>query len=181
MVNYANGKIYKIECLTTGLIYVGSTTKERLSQRMVEHRKKYKRHLKGKYPYTTSFKVLENDNYITGLLESVNCNTKDELYAREGFYIKTLNCVNKHMMGRTRQEYRQDNKEQIQEQRKQYYQNNIEHKKEYDKQYRETKNEQIKKRQSEKFICECGCQYSYSAKARHIKSIRHQNFVNSQI
>ena len=63
MVNYANGKIYKIECLTTGLIYVGSTTKERLSQRMVEHRKKYKRHLKGKYPYTTSFKVLENDNY----------------------------------------------------------------------------------------------------------------------
>ena len=42
MVNYGNGKIYKIECLTTGLIYVGSTTKQYLSQRMDKHRMEYR-------------------------------------------------------------------------------------------------------------------------------------------
>jgi len=31
-------------------------------------------------------------------LETVNCNTKYELYAREGHYIKTINCVNKSII-----------------------------------------------------------------------------------
>ena len=48
MVNYANGKIYKIESIINiedieePLIYIGSTTKNYLSQRMDEHRSNYK-------------------------------------------------------------------------------------------------------------------------------------------
>ena len=41
MVNYNNGKIYKIEDLSGEICYIGSTTKERLCQRMVNHRAKY--------------------------------------------------------------------------------------------------------------------------------------------
>ena len=38
MVNYDNGKIYKIKSNQTNKIYVGSTTKTYLSQRMDQHR-----------------------------------------------------------------------------------------------------------------------------------------------
>jgi hypothetical protein len=44
MVNYGNGKIYKIVRLSDDVvIYVGSTTKEYISQRLVEHKNKAKR------------------------------------------------------------------------------------------------------------------------------------------
>ena len=44
MVNYANGKIYAICPIVEhddGQIYIGSTTKNYLSQRMGNHKKKY--------------------------------------------------------------------------------------------------------------------------------------------
>jgi hypothetical protein len=45
MTNYNNGKIYKIEPLNgeDGDIYIGSTTKKLLCQRMASHRYDYKR------------------------------------------------------------------------------------------------------------------------------------------
>jgi hypothetical protein len=86
MTNYNNGKIYKIECLTTGLIYVGSTTKEYLSQRLTKHRQDFKRNKNGNFACNSSFQILENNNYRIDLLEAVDCNAKDELRAREGHY-----------------------------------------------------------------------------------------------
>lgn len=38
MVNYKDGKIYKIVSSQTAKIYIGSTTKKYLSQRMDDHR-----------------------------------------------------------------------------------------------------------------------------------------------
>jgi 2,3-bisphosphoglycerate-independent phosphoglycerate mutase len=49
-INYKNGKIYKIEPTVDhdeGDVYIGSTTKEYLSQRMVQHRDNYKTYKKG--------------------------------------------------------------------------------------------------------------------------------------
>ena len=51
MVNYSNGKIYKIEPIcehNEDDIYIGSTTKQYLSQRMDKHRSDYKRWQQGK-------------------------------------------------------------------------------------------------------------------------------------
>ena len=42
MVNYANSKVYKIWSTQNNKIYVGSTTKQYLSQRMDSHRTGYK-------------------------------------------------------------------------------------------------------------------------------------------
>jgi hypothetical protein len=42
MVNYGNGKIYKIESHLGDKIYIGSTTKQYLSQRMDKHRSEYR-------------------------------------------------------------------------------------------------------------------------------------------
>ncbi len=38
MVNYQNDKLYKIEDVGGNMCYIGSTTKDFLSKRMVEHR-----------------------------------------------------------------------------------------------------------------------------------------------
>ena len=172
MVNYSNGKIYKLECLTTGLIYIGSTTKEYLSQRLVQHRQDYDKYKRGTHNYMTSFKVIEGNNYRIELLETVDCNTKDELYAKEGHYIKTNNCVNKQIMGKTeedkqedKQKYYQDNKEIIKQNANARYHNNI---------------EAIKEARNKLCVCECGSKYTFSNKGQHLKTIKHQTFLNQQ-
>jgi hypothetical protein len=153
MVNYQNGKIYKLVCNITGLIYIGSTAEILLSNRLAKHRTDYRKHLNGKYHYITSFKILENDNYEIILLENFPCNNRYELKARERFYIESLNCVNKCIPNRTKKEYYDDNKEQILEQKKKYYNNNkqkiLEYQKEYDKQYYEINKDKIIKQKKQ--------------------------------
>ena len=166
MLNYSKGKIYKIECLITSLIYVGATTKDFLSQRLAKHISNYKAFLKegSQQKYMTSFKILENNNYRIYLLEEVVCENKEQLLAREGHYIRILDCVNRCVSGRTQEQYRCENKERFKQRYidnkdkfKQYYEDNKEHKlkkvkeyselhkeqkKEYNKLYREKRREQ---------------------------------------
>ena len=131
MVNYSNGKIYKIEPIVEheeGEIYVGSTTKKYLSQRMDNHRNDYNRWKDNKFHKLTLFALFDKygiDNCKIYFLESVNANSRDELLAREGHYIKNLKCVNKCIIGRTAKEYYIDNIDKI----KQHYKDNIDKKK----------------------------------------------------
>ena len=119
MVNYKNGKIYKIEPTVEsddGDIYIGSTTKEYLSQRMELHRRDYNNWNRGDTHFITSFKLFDKygvNNCQIVLIETCSCDTKDELHRREAHHIRTLQNVNKCIPLRTRQEYRDDNKEQI--------------------------------------------------------------------
>ena len=94
MVNYKQGKIYKIECNVTGLIYIGSTCKKTLAQRMTNHRSKYKKYLNGKSNYYSSFIVMENGDYDIILIEDFPCNSKDQLFARERYHTNKTECVN---------------------------------------------------------------------------------------
>ena len=126
MVNYNNGKIYKIESHSGDMIYIGSTTKKYLSQRMDTHRAGYKQWKKGKTNLITSFTIfeeygLENCNIV--LLELCPCESKDMMHSREAHYIRTLKCVNKYIPNRTKKEWHEDNKETISEKCKKYYKN----------------------------------------------------------
>jgi hypothetical protein len=150
MVNYENGKIYKIVCNITGLIYVGSTAEILLSNRLARHRTDYRNYLNGKYHYVSSFEILKNDKYEIILLQTYPCNNKYELKARERFYIESLNCVNKNIPNRTYKEWLEDNKDKIAEYHKQYKEQNKdtikEYKNIYNKQYyNENKNDIIEK------------------------------------
>ena len=58
-INYQNGKIYKIQSHVGDKIYIGSTTKQYLSQRMDRHRNKYKGWKKGKERLTNSFLLFD--------------------------------------------------------------------------------------------------------------------------
>jgi hypothetical protein len=72
----------------------------------------------GKSRYVTSFKVLENEDARILLLEYFSCANKSELNAREALHIRTKDCVNKVVPGRTGAEYRQDNHEMILEKKR---------------------------------------------------------------
>ena len=141
MVNYSLGKIYKIECNVTGLIYIGSTCEPTLARRWANHVSDYKRYLNSSKHYITSFKVLENGNYNIVLIEKYSCNSKDELLSRERYWTQQIDCVNKckpgifNELGKKEyiQQYRKENAQHIQETKHKYYLNNYEHFQQYRK------------------------------------------------
>ena len=199
MVNYNNGKIYKIEPIIEhdeGEIYVGSTTKHYLSQRMDTHRCSYKRYKQEKTKQKlTSFMLFEKygiTNCEIILIESVNVNTNDELKAREKYYIQLFKCVNKNIPNRTYKEYYETNKNKKKEYMKEYNKDNKEYKKEYNKkneekikeykkEYYEKNKEKCKEYDNKKYICSCGSTCIYRQKVRHFASIKHQQFINETI
>ena len=174
MVNYQDGKIYKLICNTTGLVYIGSTCEPQLARRLAGHVGKYKMYKNGKNHYVTSFKVLEGGDYDIVLIKHVKCNSKEELHAEERKVIESMKCVNKVHPTRTDKQYYEDNLERIQEYKKNYRENNGDKIKEHKKQYYELNKAEL----SEKTDCQCGGRYDQTHKSRHIKSIKHQNFLN---
>jgi len=147
MVNYNNGKIYKIESHLGDKVYIGSTTKEYLSQRMTAHRTDYEQWLNGKNLRITSFDIFQEyglENCQITLLESFPCKCRDELHARESFFIRSMDCVNRITLGRTQKEYYEDNKTEILKRTKENYQANKEHIQTYKKQYAIENKDKIK-------------------------------------
>jgi adenylate kinase family enzyme len=196
MVNYANGKIYKIEPLIDhdeGDIYIGSTTKELLCQRMDTHRKDYKLWKNEKRGKVTSFDIFDKyglENCVITLLETVNANSKDELYTRERYYIKSLKCVNKVIPMRTNKEYYNDNKIKIVEKHNQYYEDNKIKIVERHNQYNEENKDKLieynkqyykinKEKREIKFTCDCGSVCRISDKQRHSRSSKHIKYIES--
>lgn len=112
MNKYQNTKIYTIRCYESNDIYVGSTV-EKLSIRMAKHRNDYKRFLAGAYNYVTSFEIIKYPSAYIELLEQYPCESKEQKTAREGYHIRIMDCINKHIAGRTKAEYRRDNLEKI--------------------------------------------------------------------
>ena len=95
MPNYQDAKIYKIVNYENDDVYIGSTTEPTLARRLSGHVRDYKSYLDGKYNYVTSFKVIATGNYDIQLIELYPCNSKMELHAREGYWIKQMDCVKK--------------------------------------------------------------------------------------
>ena len=94
------GIIYKLECCITGEVDDGSTTLS-LNNRMMRHKSSCKRWKEGKYGFTTSFNIIDRGNYSYSLIETVECEDKHQLEAREWFYIENNECINKYVVGRT--------------------------------------------------------------------------------
>jgi len=143
MVNYQNSSIYRMVCNVTGLQYIGSTTQP-LHKRKHGHLGQYTAWKNGKKNYMTSFKVIENGDFDVVLLEKLECETKEQLHARERYYIETLECVNKFIPARTNKEYYQANIEDFHEKQRKYRAAHVEEMKEYQKTYRAEHKEEAK-------------------------------------
>ena len=173
--DYSKGKIYKLYSIEDeSLFYIGSTTKQYLSQRLCKHVSDYNRYLKNKCNYISSIKIIETGNYKIELLEAFPCNSKDELLAREGHYIRqNPECVNKKIEGRTRKQYLEDNKEHLKKKAREWQEKNQEKIKEYREKFNE-----IKKTRTYK--CECGSECRRYSKQRHFRTAKHKKWEESQ-
>jgi hypothetical protein len=191
-MDYKNGKVYTIRSYKTDDIYIGSTT-QTLTKRLSKHKGDFKSWKKGKRNYITSYELIKYDDVYIELLEVCPCSNKMELCRREGELIRSMDCINKNVAGRTPKEYKKENKEKIKEKNKEYYQENKdkikiqmkeyveankEKVKEHKKKYVEANKEKINERGKEKFKCYCGGKYSYYNKSHHFKSKKHLKFVN---
>ncbi len=95
-IDYSQGKIYKIVCNKTGLVYIGSTCKT-LEERLKEHEYDMKHfiHIRNNLPdklkkthFCTSFFIFLNKDYKIELIENYSCNNRLELETKECYYMK---------------------------------------------------------------------------------------------
>ena len=151
MSRYENGKVYKITDIGYNKCYVGSTC-ESLSQRMAHHHSQYK-YYKSRTDKKdiNSFLLFDEfgfENCKIELIEHYPCESKEELRRREGYYIQSMDCVNRLVAGRTAKEYKEYynplNKEKIQEGQREWYENNKEHQKAKSKEFRANHKEELK-------------------------------------
>ena len=205
MVNYNNAKIYKIIPINgddESDVYFGSTTKEFLSQRMVYHRDDYRKWKNGKHHYCSIYAMFEKhgiENCKIVLLENVNANSKDEMLAREAYYIRNFKCINKNIplrkvnefmheyhiknreiLSEKKKIYRANNKDKICEQKKIYREMNKEKICERSKKYYEANKEIINEKNKQKITCECGSICRRNDLRRHERSKKHIDFINNQ-
>jgi hypothetical protein len=181
--DYSKGKVYKIEPIVEheeGDIYIGSTTKDYLSQRMTAHRSDYNRWKNGDQSFVRSYELF--DKYGLGncriiLLEAVEAKSLDELHAREGHYIKSLKCVNKQIMTRTKNEWYNENFKDIQAKKEIYRKQNKDKIKKRKEKYYESRKELL----TTVFTCCCGAVIQLREKTPHQKTKKHQNFVQQNI
>lgn len=189
----------------TDKIYIGSTAEKYLSQRIGHHRRDFKAFQEGRFKVNlASFQLLQFDDAKAILIESYPCNSKDELHAREQYWIelnqdKVVNKCKAHT-GMAKEEYdnlyRKAYSEKVKifvserpqeeltqtQKRKQVYA-----KRDYEKHqeeirarvkiYREANAEKIKARRNETKLCDCGKTYTHSNFNRHCVTKHHQAFL----
>ena len=181
-IRYQNGKIYEIIDIGYNMCYVGSTIQP-LSKRFGHHKETYKT-----YPCASAciFETFGEENCKITLVEKYPCENREQLRAREGYYIETMNCVNKFVAGGNKsdwdkryynknkskilaknREYQETHKEAIKEQQEHYRETHREQKREADREYREKNREALNAKKLELILCECGCYSVRSSIARH--------------
>ena len=161
---YKNGKIYKLVCDATPIVYYGSTIQS-LSDRLNLHKSASNK--------CGSKELFDAGNVSIVLVEEYPCNNRYELESRERIYIDfMLNnfnhrvICNKYIPTRTIKEYYQ-------------YNDNRDRRNEYNRKYRVDNRDSLTEKQSEKFNCTCGGRYSRRNKAQHFKSKKHIAYINS--
>jgi len=199
MVNYQNSIIYKICCKDINIkdIYVGSTANA-LRVRKSVHKSSCNNENDKRYNLYVYKFIRENggwDNWDVVLVENVKCENKQELHKRERFHIEELSAeLNKVIPNRSQKEYYDKNRELLLEQKKEYYVNNKEEIAKKNKQYRQDNKEQIEEHKKQyylnnkdkieehkkqKFDCVCGGKYTLTHKARHLKTNKHQTYLQN--
>ena len=202
-IDYSNTHFYKIVCkdMNINSLYVGHTTD--FTARKYNHKKQCinpsdKFH--NRFVYQT---IRENGNWNNWdmvELETRFCESSLEARRIERDYIEQLNAdlnvvkrpiVSLDERRQYKKEWESENKEHIQEQKRLYHlenrekfcekvkkwrQENPDRRKEQAKTYREKHKEKLR----QVIECPCGNSFSHNHKARHLKSQKHQEYLNQQ-
>jgi group I intron endonuclease len=159
MPNYQNRKVYKIVNDVNGDIYIGSSCSP-LWKRWGQHKLKCLQCPNRKL--YTLMNELGNQHFRIVLIENYACNSKDELTAREQIFIDqmkpTLNANNSHGLN-------------IQKRKAKH--------KITTKLYRTKNADKIREQQNQRYVCDCGSEYVYGHKTRHLNTLKHLNYLRS--
>ena len=147
-MNYQNSVIYKIVSnnLDVKDCYVGSTTN--LDKRRADHKSNHKNPNSKQYNIPLYQFIRENGgwyDFSMVLVENYPCNNKNELHARERYFIENLKAkLNRNIPTRTIKEWREENKDEIGIKQKEYQEDNKDKIKVYKKEYQEDNKDKIK-------------------------------------
>ena len=187
---YLNGKIYLVKCkYNKDLIYAGST-KTTLEERMSRHHR-----AKGTSLTSLHGVVCDDwDNWYIELYENYPCYNKNQLERREGEVIRQVATINNRIAGRTKKEYREDNRDKYLEYHKEAYENNRQERCEkqreytknnpdkiskYKKEYYQNNRDELLEKRKEKITCNiCGCDVRKDGLKRHQQSNKCINQLN---
>jgi len=137
---YQKSKIYKIYNDVNNETYVGSTY-NMLCKRMEKHRSH-----RFQYAQRPLYKLMNElgvEKFHIELVEDYPCENKEQLRKREGHYIREMGTLNIVIEDRTRQEYREDNKEKIKEYMAKYREDKKEDILQKTKEYRDSNRDKI--------------------------------------
>ena len=126
MPDYSQSKIYKIYSKSLNLSYIGSTT-QLLHLRLKGHQYAYKYWTENGLKYCMSYEVLKGGDAEISLVCDFPCDTKHELFIKEGEFMLNTECVNKKIAGRTQKEYAMSHIEEIKNMKHIYYELNKTH------------------------------------------------------
>ena len=193
---YNNGIIYKLCCKDTAIkdIYVGSTCAFR--RRKYEHKSNCNNENSKSYNCYV-YKFIRDhggfSNWEMIEIKQFNCETKRELEKEERAVLETLGgTLNSSIPTRDVKEWRGAKKEHIKKVDKVRYEANKEHINEMGKVRYHANKEEINKKNKEryaankekileKFNCGCGGIFRKYDKLRHIKTPKHQKYLESLI
>ena len=167
------------------LVYVGSTSKRLLCQRMGQHREDMKR---GKGCASVQILSKYPDAKIELLLVPIICNDLAERNKFERLLTESEGGCNYRVQGRTKKEYndewnannkeyyrkyRDDNREHYKAQKDVYYKENKTYFKDIHKKYYDENADKIRAQKREYITCECGVDVQRGHMPRHRKTTKH--------
>ena len=184
MPDYNKTKIYKIWSHLGDKIYIGSTCKNYLCERMTSHRSDYnnwkKNNTRDRISSYDLFEEYGIKNCLIELLEEIPCTSKDEKKKHEGKYIRSLKCVNRIVPDRTKEEKKEMKKKRYEKNKEKILMNKKENK---------IKNKNMngyvppfnkETWSKDKIICICGSEHRRDRTKVHITTKKHLSFITSQ-
>ncbi len=117
--DFSKGKIYKITNDYNDEVYIGSTC-DILSKRFSSHKRERNCANRKNSKLYSLMREIGTERFCIYLIEEYPCNNKYELTQREGYWIREIGTLNTRIETRTKQEYRQDNKDMITLKKKEY-------------------------------------------------------------
>ena len=172
---YAHSRVYK---LTDEKYYYFGSTCMSLHKRFYDHKSVAKKDCNRKiYTIFTHERFINNEIKIV-LVEEFNLESKEQLLKEEDRHIKMniddpfcLNSQHAILNLEKCQEYNKNYKTI-------YYENNKENLKLIKKEYYENNKEKLKKKNSKRYVCECGDELTINHKLRHEKTKKHNIYIN---
>jgi len=166
--NYSKCAIYKIVCndLSVSDCYVGHTTN--FIQRKAKHKNCCNNEKSKDYNLKVYKTIRANggwQNFSMVLVEDYKCDNKLQAASRERFWYENLKAnMNSNVPNQTVKEYNEK-----------YYVENQEKFKETNAKYRIQNQEKL----NQQIDCICGSKFLHANKAKHLRSLKHLDFISS--